>query len=400
MPSTHPRLRRAALVTALAVAATGSGLFLPLSLVFFLDLTDIPLALLGVLIGAAGVVTVPIPVVAGWLTDRIPATVVVAAALAVQATAYLGFTVAREPLAVLAVSVLMSLGSRLYWSTVFTSITDVAESVGSTRTEPWFAAANIARTLGIGVGGLVAGAAISLGDVTTYLAIAFAASGCFALAALVVLVFLPLARVRHDRAAGGYRQLLRDRTFLGFTAVNAVFAVSTMFLGLSLPTVVREVLDAEGWVTSALLVANAVLIAVLGAPGSRFTMRHPAPRVLVAGALIWAAGCLALALGTHLPLGLALVAFAVGTVLFSGSEIAHAPTSMAYVTVLAPPASRGRYLSVFQLSFVAAEFAAPILFTSLFVVDAALPFAAVAVLNVLAAAVIPRLVRNSAVLAG
>jgi len=399
MPSAPPRLRRAALVTALAVASTGSGLFLPLSLVFFLDLTDIPLALLGVLVGTAGIVTVPIPVIAGWLTDRVPATVVVAAALAVQSAAYLGFTVAREPVAVLGVSVLMSLGSRLYWSSVFTSITDVAESVGSARTEPWFAAANIARTLGIGIGGLVAGAAISLGDVTTYLAIAFAASGCFALAALVVVLFLPLSRVHHERDAAGYRALVRDRPFLALTAVNAVFAVSTMFLGLSLPTVVREHLGAEGWITSALLVGNAVLIALLGAPGSRFTMRYPAPRVLVAGAAFWVAGCAALALGTHLPLGLALAAFALGTVLFSGSEIAHAPTSMAYVTVLAPPALRGRYLSVFQLSFVAAEFVAPILFTSLFVIDAAMPFLAVAALNVLAAATIPAIARRSRVVA-
>ncbi len=45
-------------------------MFLPLSLVFFVEFTDIRLSMLGVLVGIAGFTSVPVPAVAGRSADR------------------------------------------------------------------------------------------------------------------------------------------------------------------------------------------------------------------------------------------------------------------------------------------------------------------------------------------
>ena len=74
----------AGLVTALAFGSLGNGLFLPLSLVYFTELTDIPLPLLGVIITSSVLITIPIPVIAGRLVDRFGAKLFVVAALAAQ----------------------------------------------------------------------------------------------------------------------------------------------------------------------------------------------------------------------------------------------------------------------------------------------------------------------------
>ena len=58
------------LVAALTVDSIGNGLFAPLSLVYFVRLTDVPLPLVGVLLTVANLVALPLPVWAGALADR------------------------------------------------------------------------------------------------------------------------------------------------------------------------------------------------------------------------------------------------------------------------------------------------------------------------------------------
>jgi MFS family permease len=84
-----------------------------------------------------------------------------------------------------------------------------------------------------------------------------------------------------------------------------------------------------------------------------------------------------MAVAVTLPLAVAAAVLLIGVALLSVAEILHAPSSAALVDELARGA-RGRYLAVFQYSFVVAELVGPIMFTALFGVTAALPFAVVA----------------------
>ncbi|WP_211366237.1 hypothetical protein [Pseudonocardia kunmingensis] len=67
MISDHGSRGGGVLIGAPAVDSLGNGLFLPLSLVYFVQLTEVPLALVGVLLSVANAVTPPIPVWAGTL---------------------------------------------------------------------------------------------------------------------------------------------------------------------------------------------------------------------------------------------------------------------------------------------------------------------------------------------
>ncbi|GAB3836333.1 hypothetical protein GCM10029963_00090 [Micromonospora andamanensis] len=133
----------ASLTASLVFVSIGSGLFLPLSLVFFVELTDIRLSMLGVLVGLAGFTSVPVPAVAGRLADRYGARRLVLVAQGIQALAYLGYAFARDPLSVFAVTAIMSIGGRLFWSTIFAALADHAQD--GPRQQHWFALANIAH---------------------------------------------------------------------------------------------------------------------------------------------------------------------------------------------------------------------------------------------------------------
>ncbi|WP_246158430.1 MFS transporter [Catellatospora sichuanensis] len=381
-----------ALVGSLLLTSIGGGLFLPLSIVYFTALTTVPLAELGILIGAANAITIPVPLFAGALADRVGARTLVIGALLLQAASFLAFVHVRQPAGIFIAAAVGATGVRFFWSTLFTFIADHADHTAVLK-DVWYARANITRTVGIGTGGLITGAVLADGQDATYRAIAYAACICLTLAAASLAAYprMPRPTAHGTGPAVGYRAVLADRPFLMLTAVNTVFAMSTLMLGLTLPTFIRTALHAPAWLASVVLVGNAIIIGVLGGPLTRRLARHRRTRLICLAAGLWTTWSLAFAgiSGEHSVWSVPVLVAA--TVLFTTAEIIHAPASMAIAAACAPPATRGRYLALFQYSFVGAEIAAPVLFAGLFGLGHAMPFLALAVLNIIAFACTLRL---------
>ncbi|WP_337063366.1 MFS transporter [Kineococcus sp. G2] len=381
----------AVLVAALAVDSLGNGLFLPLSLVFFLELTDVPLALLGVLLTVANAVALPVPLWAGVLADRVGALPVVVGAQVLQAAGFLAHAHVDGPVGVLGAAALVAVGVRFFWSAVFTALADHADGGGRWAADTWFSVANGARTAGLACGGLVTGVVVADGRAGTYVAVAHAAAACFAAAAVLIAVFVRAPRpagahpAGDEEAGGGYGVVLRDRPFLALVGLNTVFALASVLLALALPTVVREDLRAAPWLTGAVLAGNALLVAALSAPVGARLPRYRRTRVLALAAALWTAWALALAVLGPGGAGVA-VALAAATVLFTAAELLHAPASTALAAAAAPPHARGRYLASFQYSFALASIAAPAFFTTLFAAGTAAPWLALAALAAAAGA--------------
>ena len=187
----------------------------------------------------------------------------------------------------------------------------------------------------------------------------------------------------------GYRELLRDRPYLGLVALNTVYAMTSMMLALALPTVV---LTGAGppWLTALLLAANAVLIAVLSAPLVRRLTGVRRTRSIAGAAVLWVLWCGMLAIVGGTGGVTATVVLVLGTLLFTVAEAVHAPISTAAAAATAPAAARGRYLATFQYSFAAASVIAPAFFGGLYAVGHALPFLVLGLVNALS---VPALLR-------
>ncbi|MBQ1073465.1 MFS transporter [Micromonospora sp. C31] len=380
----------AVLVAALTVDSIGNGLFLPLSLVYFLRLTDVPLALLGVLLSAATVLTLPVPLWAGSLADRLGALPVVVASQLLQAAGYLAYAWVSGPVGVFAAAALVAVGVRFFWSTIFTAVADHADGRpdGWAR-DTWYAISNGARTAGLAVGGLTTGVVVADGRTVTYRAVAYAAAACFALAAVLIAACVrippPPARPAGP-APGGYATLVRDRPFLALIGLNTVFALSSMMLGLALPTVMLTDLRGPAWLTSGILAGNAFLVALLSAPVGARLPRHRRTRAVALAAALWTVWGLAMAALGPGRLGVVAALLVTATLLFTVAEVVHAPASAALAAAAAPVAARGRYLAAFQYSFAIASMLAPAFFGTLYEVDTAAPWLALALLNALGVA--------------
>ncbi|WFE60207.1 MFS transporter [Micromonospora sp. WMMD712] len=376
----------AVLIGALVVDSIGNGLFLPLGLIFFTRITDVPLALIGVLLSVANVMQLPIPLFAGALVDRFGALPLVVLAQVLQALGYAAAGMVHGSVGILLSAVLTALGVRFFWSSIFTLIADYVDGRdGAQSKDYWYGWANMARTAGLGVGGVLTGIALASPHTgqQTFRMIAFGAAACFAVAAVTIalVVRAPRAKQQDVPSLQGYRALMRDRPYLGLVLVNAVFALSTMMLALALPTLVLLHLHAPGWLVSGLLVGNTVVVSVVTAPVVLRLRRFRRTRVVATAAALWAVWALLLAVLRPEHLSWAIPLLVASTLLYTAATVIHAPVSMGLAAAAAPADTRGRYLAIFQYSFTLAEVVGPSFFTMLFAAYHGLPWVALAALN-------------------
>ncbi|QUQ67977.1 MFS transporter [Kutzneria sp. CA-103260] len=374
------------LLSALVLDSVGNGMFQPLSLFYFFKLTPVPLALIGVLVSLANAVTLPIPVLAGWLADRVGPLPLVVASQVAQGIGYLAFAWVHGPVGIFLASSLVTIGVRFFWSSVFTAIADFSDgSVSTMSKDSWYAWANMTRTGGLGIGGLITTLAVVGGSDALYRVLSNSSAVCYLVAAAAIAAFVRAPRRVHETGeAVGYATMLRDRPFVAFAAINTVFAVSTGMLALGLLVFVTTGLGGPAWLPPALLAGNTILLALLGAPVIKRVAPYRRTRVLIAAAGLWAAWCLAFAGLVPNQLEWVIPALILATLLYTAADVLHAPVSMGLATALSPLAARGRYLAVFQYSFTIANMISPAFFTALFELHRSLPWLALGLLNLAA----------------
>ena len=385
------------LIGALIFDALASGLFLPMSLVFFLKLTSVPIGTLGALVSAATVLTLPVPVWTGTLADKFSAVPLVVAAQALEGVGYLLYSLVRDPAGIFAAEAVTAIGVRVFWSSIFTAISDYVDARPGGRTkDSWFAMSNTMRTAGLAGGGFVAGAVVASGKTAAYLGVAYGAAVFSAAAAVLIGIFVRAPRPRAAPQAagggadgqGGYRVMLRDRPFLGLIVVNTVFAMSSMMLALALPAFALKGLHAPSWLSAPVLASNMVAIAILGPVLTAWLSGRRRTRILAAASAAWAVWALLFAVLVPGHLDWVLPVLIGATAIYAVADALSGPASASLSAAAAPELLRGRYLAVFQYSWTFASIAAPVFFTSLFGVGRAVPWLALALLDCAACAAI------------
>ncbi|MFI1854163.1 MFS transporter [Streptomyces sp. NPDC020480] len=376
---------------ALAVDAVGTGLYLPLSMVYFLAVTGLSEAEVGLLLTAATACSLVLPLLVGRIVDRVGPRPVVIAGLLLQATGFFLYLGVAGPVSLFLAALVETVGLRVYWSSVFALIAEQAD--GEAKDE-WFARAGMIRAAGTGAGTVLAGGLLALASRHAYQGMVLVDAVSFVVAAVIVGLFVRGAR-RPTRGSGGrsgdgVRQLLRNRPYLGLIAVNVLFNICTVFLAVAMPVYVVRGLHAPGWAVGAFLTVTTVVVATCTAGVTRRSRRHTSRGGAMAwGGRLWAVWCATAAAAVLLPRGPLLVGYLVLVMLlWAVAEMLHGPASNALSADAAPVGVRGTYLAAFQYSFAAADMVTPGLFGVLYGVDRVLPWVVVGCLALVASVAI------------
>jgi MFS family permease len=350
----------------MVVDATGSGMYLPLSLLYFHHVTGLPLTEVGAIVTAASVIGLISNPVAGVLIDRFSARTVLVGGYVLRASAFCAYPFVDNGLAMFAVVLPVALGDTSYPPAIQSF---VAEIVRGAERDKLLALQRSLRNAGMGLGGLLAGAALALDDSGFYVVVLGAAAG-YLLAAGLMSTIRPQAPARpaggRISRKGGYRMVASNRPFLSLTLLNIPTAFAYMVLAVALPVYLTSELDAPVSLVGIVYAVNTVGIAVLQIPVTRLLLRYRRTRAVALGAGIFGLSFVTFAVLGGLSTGAALIAgvFA-ATALFTAGELLHGATASALVAQAAPEETRGRHLAVYQLSWAVPIALAPTVLTAL-----------------------------------
>jgi MFS family permease len=371
---------------AMIIDAVGSGLFLPFSLLYFHYAGGLSLTEAGLGLTIAMLIAVPTPLAAGVLVDRVGPKTVAVATNAARVAGFLGYLLVHDLTALIAVALLISVSDRLFWVAQPALIGEFATSGSRDR---WFGLTVALRAAGLGIGGLLAGLAVSSLGINGYHALVVANAVSFALAAaLIASLRVPgraaVAALPAEPSPKGFRAVLADRPFCWIVATNVVFGIARTMILVGFPVYAIQVLGAPAWLAGVLYAVYTALLAVAQTSLVRRLEHHRRTRGLMLSALLWAGSFVLLAVAPLLPRQAIVAYLSAVTVLYTVAVMVHAGVIDALVIEAAPDTLRGRYVAAFNLSWAAANALAPGLFTTLLAWYVGLPWITLAALMLLA----------------
>lgn len=336
----------------------GTGLILPFEIIYLHAIRGFSIATAGLVLatvmGTAAVVTLP----SGALLDRFSAKRILIAGNVVNALGYGGLAFVDHPWQGFVCSAVGGAGFGLVGTAgqVLTlTLVPADQRAAST------ALRRVAGNFGLGLGATVAGLIVAashhhlqafqgmyLFDAVTFVA--------FALVVLTGIPNLPRADAPSaSEGAQGLRAVARDRLLLVLIAANIVLVmVGGAFYSNILPPYALAHTPVGPAEIGLVVFFNTFFIVVAQLPATRVVARMRRTHALFATSAIFAVGLLAVLLATLTRSTLAATAVLVGVaIVIAIAECAQFIVLGPLVAEIAPPHLLGRYMSLYQLSFMA-----------------------------------------------
>ncbi len=351
-------------VTAMAVDALGSGVFLPVSLLYFLHTTSLPLTEIGLALSVAAAVQLPVGPLVGGLVDRVGPKRMLLAANLLEAVGFVGYMFVGSFTSVLVAAAVVQLGQTAFWGSFSPVVATIAEPG---ERERWFGFLGALRNASFAIGGVAAAVAITIGTTAAYTTVVAINAVSYVFAFALILSVASPPRVETPPATAGapqgWSQVLADRAYLLLVTTNFTYAISAMALNIAIPVYLTQSLGLPGWVTGTAFTINTIMIGLgQGLVVNKMEGRVRANIIGVGCGLSAASYVVLLAAGwTSVSAGV-VVALA-GIIVYTGGELVAGPVLTALSTDAAPAHLRGRYVSLYQMSWTISMTVAPVALT-------------------------------------
>ena len=346
-------------VTAIAIDAVGSGVFMPISMLYFLVATDLTLVQVGAAISLASLVALPSGPLIGSVVDRVGAKQVLLAGNLLQGAGFVAYLVSDSFVTVTGWTVVVTIGRTAFWGSYGNIV--AAISVPGER-EKWFGFLGALRNVGFALGGLLSGLAITIGTQGAYAAVVIANAASYAAALLLLLAVPATARSGHEREPGSWGTVLRDGPYRVLWCTQLTFSTSMMVLNFAMPVFATTFLGLPGWVTGAVFTINTVMVGLGQGLAVRAMTGRVRWRILVLANLFFAVSYVVMLGATAAGVALGVVVVLLGSVVYTLGELFGGPVTSALAAEAAPEHLRGRYLSLIQLAWNIASTIAPVAF--------------------------------------
>jgi MFS family permease len=354
-------------VSALAIDAVGSGVWMPLSMLYFLHQTSLTLVQLGLAMTIANLAVIPVVPMIGTLVDRLGPKVVMQTGNAGAAVSFALYPFAHSMVVVTVLVFAASATRSGFWSALGPMVTQI------TRTgerEIWFGFLQAMRNAGYGVGGVLAAVALTVGSGAAYQSVVLLNAASYVVAFALMLGVAGGGRpVREDGAAADddvrWWVGFADRGYRTLLGVILCYALAEMTLNVAMPVYFVDTVGLPGWLPGAVFVINTVMIGVGQGLVVRAMTGAVRRRVMQAAIVFTAASFAMFYAADAIPVVTAVALVLVAAVVYTVGEMTSGPVVAALSAEAPPPGQRGRYMAAMQLAWSASGAVAPLLYSAL-----------------------------------
>jgi MFS family permease len=328
----------------------GNGVIAPFLIIYLHNVRGISLGIAGLIAAsnsAAGLVS---GFVGGALSDRLGPKRVLAGSLIVMSIAFSLFPLIRSPWQALLLNMLAGAGSGSFWPSQGSLVNDLTPVQ---RRHAAFAQQRMTMNLGIAFGGLVAGLIARTDNPTTFTVLFLLNAVTFLLYVAVLQIVRTPEHRRGRHEPGTYRDVMRDRVFMAYIALNVIFiGAGIAVAGELFPPFAKNTahVTEKGigviWFVTSMVIVLAQLPVVKLVEG-----RRRMPGLALMG-VVWAASFLGVLVGGWLFTGTtAALVFGGALTIFVLGECLHGAIYAPLVADLAEPRLVGRYMAFSSFSW-------------------------------------------------
>lgn len=355
-------------VVAIVADTIGSGLFMPITLLYFLKMTDLSLVQIGSALSLSALLTMPAVFVIGSLVDGQGARRMMLIGNLVQALGMAAYLVADAFWVVTLWTVLLNVGRQAFWGSfgnVVTAITRPGER------ELWFGFLQAMRNVGYAVGGVLAGIALQVDTRAAFQTVVVVNALTFVLAFWLL---LDVPDHRHAPPAAevpleGWGVVLRDTAYLRLVLAQFTFAVAMMVLNVAIPVYVVTSIGLPGWLVGAIFTLNTIMVGLGQGLMVRWMTGRVRARMMALAQGFFLVGYVLFVVAGLVPVWFGVVAMLVGSAVYTLGELSGGPVISATTAEAAPDHLRGRYLGLVQLTWGLSGSVTPLVYTWLLARD-------------------------------
>ncbi len=343
------------LFVGMLISTTGASMIWPFLMIYVSERLKLPLTTVASLMTLNALAGLIFSFVAGPVTDRLGRKWVMVISLAVNGLGYLLMSRANTLGAFAFLMTLSGAFNPLYRVGADAMMADL---IPPERRPDAYSLMRMSNNVGVAVGPAFGGV-IAASSYT--IAFYIAASGMI-FYSLLLFIFASETLVRRFDATydqrerfGGYGHISKDTPFVSFTGAVTLTTIcaSIMWVLLSVYTKTNYGLPESRY--GFIPMTNALMVVFLQFPVTQVTKRYPPLLMLATGSLFYAVGVGSVALGSGFrDFWLSMVIMTIG-------ELILVPTATTYAANLAPAEMRGRYMSIYGLTWGIATGIGPLL---------------------------------------
>lgn len=377
----------AGFLTAISVDAIGTGLALPVTVLFFNRGAGLSLGSIGTALGIASIVSLALLPLWGRLVDQISAKPAIILIFAIRALGFGSYLFVRNAAELILAAGVVAACDRA-WPVASQAM--ISGSVAADRRSVWFGGSKAIRNGGMALGGVLAGLALAVGPnglVAACRALVIGNCASFVVSAALC-GKLPAgqrrAAAQPERRSWAVLHDRKTRLFLVCVTPSCFCYVALLVLS---PIWAAEAARKATWIASALLTTNALFILFCQIPISKRVRTAPDMRITAVGSGLLAVSYLIFAGAPVFHSTQPLIAVSIAAmVVFSAGIALFYPSSSSALLDMAPRHLSGQYLAAYQAVFGLAYVIGPPVLLWELQKNMALPWLMLAILSLLGAA--------------